>query len=102
MLMLTHKNEEMKYVLQMNFSASNNAVEYEALLHGLRIAVLLGVRRLDVFSDSVLVINQVNKECIKTWPLIARRYANWSLNLKAFGLLIFFETRNPKLMSCRR
>jgi ribonuclease HI len=43
--------------------ASNNAVEYEAALHGLRIAIELGVKCLMVYSDSVLVINQVNKDC---------------------------------------
>jgi hypothetical protein len=30
--------ESFKYVLQMHFPASNNVAEYEALLHGLRIA----------------------------------------------------------------
>ena len=30
--------ERLKYVLQIHFPASNNAAEYEALLHGLRIA----------------------------------------------------------------
>ena len=37
-------------------------MEYEACLHGLRIAVELGVKRLMVFGDSALVINQVNKD----------------------------------------
>ena len=42
--------------------ASNNATEYEALQHGLRIAASLGIKRLDVFGDSALVINQVTKD----------------------------------------
>jgi ribonuclease HI len=46
----------------MYFPASNNAAEYEALLHGLRIATALGIRRLKVLGDSMLVINQANKE----------------------------------------
>jgi hypothetical protein len=37
------KGESIKYVLQMHFSASNNAVEYGALLHGLRMTVALGI-----------------------------------------------------------
>ncbi|XP_066385299.1 uncharacterized protein [Miscanthus floridulus] len=41
---------------------SNNAAEYEACLHGLRIAVELSVKRLMVYGDSVLVINQLNKD----------------------------------------
>ena len=36
--------------------------EYEALLSGLRIAIELGVKRLDVRGDSRLVIDQVMKE----------------------------------------
>jgi hypothetical protein len=56
------KGEIFKYVLQIHFPASNNVAEYEALLHGLRIATALGIRRLRVLGDSLLVINQVNKE----------------------------------------
>jgi len=36
--------------------------EYEALLSGLRIAIKLGIKRLDVRGDSQLVIDQVMKE----------------------------------------
>jgi ribonuclease HI len=46
----------------MHFPVSNNAAEYEALLHGLRIAMTLGIRRLKVLGDSLLVVNQANKE----------------------------------------
>ena len=44
------------------FSSSNNVVEYEALINDLRIAIELGIRRLDVRGDSQLVIDQVMKE----------------------------------------
>jgi hypothetical protein len=57
------KGESFKYVLQIYFPASNNVVEYEALLHGLRIATTLGIHRLKVLRDSLLVVNQANKEC---------------------------------------
>jgi hypothetical protein len=42
-LVTSPKGENFKYVLQMHFSSSNNATEYEALLHGLRIATTLGI-----------------------------------------------------------
>ena len=42
--------------------SSNNVAEYEACLLGLRIAIELGVKRLLVYGDSTLVINQVNKD----------------------------------------
>jgi ribonuclease HI len=46
----------------MHFPASSNAIEYEALLHGLRITIALGICRLRVLGDSLLIINQANKE----------------------------------------
>lgn len=42
-LFISPRDEKLKYVLQLHFLASNNLAEYEALLHGLRIAVSLGI-----------------------------------------------------------
>jgi ribonuclease HI len=53
--------KHVRYVLRLHFPASNNVAEYEALVNGLRIAVELGVRRLDTRGDSQLVIDQVMK-----------------------------------------
>jgi hypothetical protein len=61
-LVTSPKGESFKCVLQMHFPASNNVVEYEALLHGLRITMALSIRRLKVLRDSMLIINQANKE----------------------------------------
>ena len=61
-VLISSIGERLKYVLQIYFPASNNAAEYEALLHGLRIAISLGIRRLAVRGDSELVVNQVQKE----------------------------------------
>jgi ribonuclease HI len=36
--------EQLKYALQLLFLASNNAAEYEALIHGLNIAISLGIK----------------------------------------------------------
>jgi ribonuclease HI len=41
-------------VFQILFKVSNNEAEYEALLHGLRLAVSLGIKRLLVYGDSLL------------------------------------------------
>jgi hypothetical protein len=41
---------------------SNNATEYEALIYGLNIAISLGIKRLMVYGDSLVVISQINKE----------------------------------------
>jgi ribonuclease HI len=61
-LVTSPKGENFKYALQMHFPASNNAVKYKTLLHGLRIATTLGIHRLKVLGDSLLVVNQANKE----------------------------------------
>src|SRR5688572_22956909 len=52
----------MRYMIRLHFPASNNVSEYEALLSGLRIAIELGIRRLDIRGDSQLVVEQVMKE----------------------------------------
>src|SRR5207237_3019054 len=45
-VLISLTGERLKYVLQLHFPASNNAAEYEALLHGLRIEISLGIRRM--------------------------------------------------------
>jgi probable phosphoglycerate mutase len=54
--------DKLRYILHLHFPASNNMVEYEAVLHGLHIAVELGVKCLQVCGNSALVINQLNKD----------------------------------------
>ncbi|RLM92153.1 retrotransposon protein, putative, Ty3-gypsy subclass [Panicum miliaceum] len=54
--------EQLKYVFQILFEVSNNEAEYEAMLHGLRLAISLGIKRLLVYGDSLMVVQQVNKE----------------------------------------
>jgi len=38
---------------------TNNVAEYQALLHGLRFALARGAREVDVFSDSELLVRQI-------------------------------------------
>ena len=61
-VIISPKGDKLKYVLRIHFDSSNNEAEYEALLYGLRMAISLGVRRLMVYGDSDLVVNQVMKE----------------------------------------
>jgi ribonuclease HI len=60
-LLISPTGEQLKYIMQIFWKISNNEAEYEALLHGLRLAASLGIKRLLVYSDSAVVINQVNK-----------------------------------------
>ena len=52
----------MRYMVRLHFPSSNNVAEYEALINGLRIAIELGIRCLDVRGNFQLVIDQVMKE----------------------------------------
>jgi ribonuclease HI len=61
LLFVSPLGEHMRYAVRLHFPASNNMAEYEALLCGLKIAIELGVKRLDVRGDSQLVIDQVMK-----------------------------------------
>ena len=49
-------------MLQILWQATNSEAEYEALIHGLRVASSFGIKRLLVYDDSAVVINQVNKD----------------------------------------
>jgi ribonuclease HI len=54
--------EQLKCALWLLFPASNNAAEYEALVHRLSITVSLGIKKLMVYGDSLVVISQINKD----------------------------------------
>jgi ribonuclease HI len=61
-LFIIPRGEQLKYVFQILFEVSNNEAEYKALLHRLRLAISLGIKRLLIYSDSLLVVQQVSKE----------------------------------------
>jgi ribonuclease HI len=61
-LFISPRGEQLKYVFRILFEISNNEAKYEALLHGLRLAISLGIKRLLVYGDSLLVVQQVNKK----------------------------------------
>ena len=65
-LFISPKGEQLKYVFQILFKVSNNEAEYEAPLHELHLAVSLGIKRLLVYGDSQLVVQQVNKDGTST------------------------------------
>ena len=55
--------EKFCYVLQLQFICTNNAAEYEGLLHGLRLAREMGISRIQCYGDSDLISQQV----LGTW-----------------------------------
>jgi ribonuclease HI len=61
-LFISLDGKQLKYVLQILWQTTNNEAEYEALIHRLRVAITLGIKRLLIYGDSTMVINQVNKD----------------------------------------
>ena len=59
MVLTSPKGDKLAYVLQLHFDCTNNMAEYEALLHGLRLAKEMNIKRIRCFGDSDLVAQQV-------------------------------------------
>nr|GEW07885.1 hypothetical protein [Tanacetum cinerariifolium] len=59
---------EFTYALRFRFDATNNEVEYEALIVVLRITEQMGVKNLQANMDTRLVANQVNRSYIAKEP----------------------------------
>ena len=56
------------YSYKLVFECSNNVAEYEALLLGLRALKDLGAKRVQIFGNSELVVNQVNDSYLTRHP----------------------------------
>lgn len=60
--MVTPEERTIRYALKLKFLEMNNEVKYKTLIAGLKIAKELRVIALHVFSDSRLLVCQVNKK----------------------------------------
>jgi ribonuclease HI len=63
--------DQLKYVVRLEFKATNNMEEYEALIFDLSVALSLGVHQLLVKGDSQLIIKQARGECSCNEPRLA-------------------------------
>ncbi|XP_073121516.1 uncharacterized protein [Henckelia pumila] len=59
-LLISPQGDEIRLAVRLDFRASNNEAEYEAVLIGLRAAKQVGAARIHLYSDSQLVAQQVN------------------------------------------
>jgi ribonuclease HI len=63
-VLISPQGDKLKYVLRMSFpQAFNKEAEYEALLHGMKMAKACGATRLKIFGDSNLIVQQVMNKC---------------------------------------
>jgi len=96
-LFVSPNKDKLCYVLRILFLTSNNIAEYEACLHGIRLAVELGVKRLYVHGDSALVINQLNKEWDTThekMDLYCKEIRKWESNFYGIEYIHVVRDRN--------
>ena len=54
--MITPEGSHIPLAVMLNFEATNNMVEYEACIVGMEALRELGVKQVEVFGDSILVI----------------------------------------------
>jgi ribonuclease HI len=79
------KGDNLRYVLQIHFRASNNVTEYEALVHGLKVAKEVGVRRIVCYGDSDLAVQQ----CSGDWDAKDTNMASYQFHVQQIAG--FFE-----------
>ncbi|XP_019183731.1 PREDICTED: uncharacterized protein LOC109178650 [Ipomoea nil] len=87
-VLITPEGFRAYYALRFAFKLSNNEVEYEALLGGLRLALNMRVEKLKIRCDSRLVVRQVTGE-FEASDERMRRYRDVVLQL--LGQLINYE-----------
>ncbi|KAL0446201.1 UNVERIFIED_CONTAM: Ribonuclease HI [Sesamum latifolium] len=58
-VIMTPQGEDLEFAIKFDFKASNNEAEYEALVIGMRMAHEAGARHLLAYSDSQLIVKQV-------------------------------------------
>ena len=62
LVLVSPKKITIEKSLRLGFSATNNEVEYEALLMGMAMVQKMGGKTVEMFSDSRLVVGQVKGE----------------------------------------
>ena len=59
MVIITPRGNKLHYAIRLEFAATNNDAEYEAVIAGLEIAIEIGANSLCLHSDSQLIVNQI-------------------------------------------
>lgn len=93
MVLVSPKEHKLNCAITFNFKATHNALEYEALLAGLRLAREMQLKRLVICSDSQLVVGQVNDNFLAKDNSIATY-------LKLVMPLINLVGANPTFKKC--
>ena len=63
MVLQSPEGDKLKHKICLQYQATNNEVEYEALLKGLELARSVEAKSILVLGDSQLVMGQINRTC---------------------------------------
>ena len=74
--------ELIEQVICLNFSTFNNEAEYEVVLTGLDLALVLATTKLEIKSDSQLIVGQIQREYEAKDERMARYLAMVESHLK--------------------
>ena len=100
MVLVSPAQETIALSYKLEFRATNNVVEYEALILGLRAAKDMGIEEISVFGDVELIVHQVRNLYQDHHPRI-RSYRNevWDLiDIFFLAFNISFIPREENIM----
>ncbi|KAL0358111.1 UNVERIFIED_CONTAM: hypothetical protein Scaly_1496800 [Sesamum calycinum] len=74
------QGEKFEHAIKLEYPSSNNKAEYEALLVDEELALAAGAKRITIYSDSQLLVNQIQGSYEAQWEKMAK----YSLKRKTF------------------
>uniref|UniRef100_A0A2N9HKR9 Uncharacterized protein n=1 Tax=Fagus sylvatica TaxID=28930 RepID=A0A2N9HKR9_FAGSY len=87
-LLVSPTDSHIPISIKLQFSTTNNMAEYEACILGLEAAISLGIKVLEVYGDSALIIRQAQKK----WKVKEEKLQPHLLKKRTFGTMIFINT----------
>ena len=78
--------ERLEQSISLDFPASNNEAEYEAILSGLGLAITLNASKVKIHNDSQLIVGQIRKEYEAKDECMAKKYKNHSVGWESGSL----------------
>ncbi|GJX31178.1 reverse transcriptase domain-containing protein [Tanacetum coccineum] len=84
LMLIDPEEKEYAYALRFEFETNNNEAEYEALLAGLRIAQEMEIKKVVIFLDLQLVVNQIKGSYVAKQLSIKEHLQKVKIALKKF------------------
>ncbi len=83
-------------------NATNNTAEYQAIINALKVAVKFSRGHIQVYSDSNLAVQQINKKWKINYPHLSKMCAEVHKLCEKFEKVEFFQVgrSNPYIQKC--